>query len=239
MGKAKKKSAKKDPRKKPTKKATVRRAANVEKRIDERLVERTLALIEAHEEASEASRRAIGEHLFDEYFGADEDLALSTSPVKAKSFAALASRADAGFGWGEDDLRYVVRIAIAYRSLPSSVREEIPASSLARLASIEDVAERRELAAKIASGELRGDALREAIAEAGAGESRGGRPRLPPALREGRKVVRAVMRLDERASFGVRRLRELDDAQRRELAEQIDEAVAKLRALAAALRRKE
>jgi hypothetical protein len=230
-----KKSAQKKAAKKKTQ--ALRRVA--EPRIDEPLVERSLALIEAHVIERDASRRAIGEHILDAYFGGDSSLARSKNPQKPKSFTALATRAEAQFGWDESDFRYAVRIAITYRDLPSAVRDQIPASSLAALASIQDITEMRRLAARIASGEIRGEAAREAIAEAGASEARGGRPRIPPALRAGQRAIRAVLRLEDDADMSAGRMRELDEMDALELADQMDDAAKRLREVAEALRERQ
>lgn len=210
--KAAKKPRASTPRARTAKKATAR---SVEGKADLRLIERTLALIAAQEEASGAGRRAIGEHLLDEYFGGDAALVRSKSPLKAKSYALLAKRAPSESGWTEADLRKAVTIAIVYRSLPGAFRDLVPSYYLERLGSIDDEPARIALAKRIASSELRGKKADDAIAKAGTTERAGGRARKPAAL----KAIDALLRAGERAKGEVTqaKLRTLDDETRQDL----------------------
>ncbi|MCC7538515.1 MAG: hypothetical protein IT379_19980 [Deltaproteobacteria bacterium] len=213
--------------------AKAARRAGVERKADVALVERTLGLLGRHQRAEAKGRRAIGEHLLDAYFDGDAALAKSKSPSKPKSYALLAQRAQPESDWQERDLRDAVAMAIAYRSLPARVRGAVSPTYLLRLASIDDVAQRRALAARIAAGELSGGAeVLDAIARAGAGERGGGRARTPSTLRSVSTLVRAAERAEDGGALTIRTLRALDDDARTRVAHSLRKLAARLNELA-------
>lgn len=244
MVKRKKKAA---PKKRPavakkktaTKRAKIapnRRAVSGERSADSALVERTLEKLSTHDRVTFTSARAIGEHILDEYYGGDEQLVRSKSPVKPKSFASLAARSVEETQWDEADLRRAVSMAIVYRSLSESIRDRVPHTYLVRLASIEDLAVRRELAAQIASGELRGIRAKEAVARAGAGERGGGRPMMSSAMRFTHRIEDTIDRALAEGEVDVHDIEALTDVARAELAQRLDVAARRLRELADLMR---
>jgi hypothetical protein len=199
----------------------------IEKVANKKLVEQTLGLLARDDEARATGEREIGEHVLDAYFGGDHEAALSKSPRKPLSYAALAERAAAETMWTEERLRRAVKVAIAWRSLAAKVREGLSGRDLFRLASIDDIRVRRGVAAQLASGELMGRAADQAIAAAGASERRGGRAPTPPA----EKLLSAV----ERALEGVAArsvAKGIADEAREALAERLRDAAERLRKLA-------
>jgi len=221
----------------PLRKALVTARGPKERRADERLVEESLSLILAQEDMTGSAVRAIGEHVIDRYFDGDIDLALSKNPTKPKSYAMLARRAKGETNWSQTDFRRAVKIAIAYRSLATSMRDRISPWLLERLASIDDQTIRREIAARIAKEGLRGDAAENVIAQAGATERRGGRPAVAGAVRFARTVHRLIEQADDRRDFAHRALGALAPKARRTLAAQLRAVAARLTKLAQALAR--
>lgn len=211
---------------------TTKRSASTERKADTTLVERTLALIEQHEDKTGARERAIGEHVLDEYFGGDVEAALAKTPRKPKSFALLAERAVERTRWTERDLRDAVSLAIVWRSLPVRVRAKLTARTLRRLASIDDVASRRAVAAKIASGEVKGAAAEQAIIDAGASERGGGRKPTPAHVRFASSLERAMTRAEETGALDRKAIGALDRDARGALAARLRETARKLTSLA-------
>ena len=107
------------------------------------------------------------------------------------SFRRLAERAAESTGWKERDLREAVTMELCARSLPAQVAERIDPSYLPLLDGIEDLEARREIAARLASDELRGEAARLAI-RAAAGERRGGRRPMAAPVKHGNDIAREV-----------------------------------------------
>ncbi|MCC7537022.1 MAG: hypothetical protein IT379_12450 [Deltaproteobacteria bacterium] len=206
-------------------------ARELERKADGRLVSRSIALLLAHQERVADSERTIGEHLLETYFDGDVELARSKSPSKPLSFASLAERVERETLWDEHDLRRFVIVAIVSRSLALRVLSKLTPDQLYRLGSIDALVERRKLAARIASGELAGHAVRDAIAKAGAGERSGGPRSTPRAVRLARSLAKAVERIDDDDALLPRALRALDSETRTEVARALDAAADKLRAL--------
>jgi hypothetical protein len=203
--------------KKPGAAARRTRAAQTvtaERAIDEALVQRTLNRISRHEHAGAEGRRAIGERIFVDYFGKDEQLVGSKSPVKLKSFVRLTGRVEDETSWDERDLCRAVSGAIVFRSLSSAVSKKLPASYLYQLASIDDLAVRAAVADKIARGELRGRVAQTAIAAAGRVERGGGRKTLAASARGLASLESVVRRLEEDDAFAHDEIRELEDQER-------------------------
>lgn len=198
---------------------------------DEALVESTMQLIAAQDRAVAAGLRAIGEHILDRYFDADEATVRSKRPHKDKSFARLGERAKAETSFRKRDLYRAVSIAIVWRSLSEQVRDKLDPTQLEHLANLDDLEARRALAARAASGELGGRELRAAITEAGAQE-RGGGPRpKPPALKLAAAVEKA---LEAAQAEGLRKrdLKGLGGKEARELAKRLRAAARELSAVA-------
>ncbi len=235
--KAARKSAPATTAKKPAKKASpapVRALA--EARPDEALVDRTMALLDAHDRSVADSMREIGEHLLAEYFGGDEELARSRVAAKPLSYERLASRAELETSWDAADLRRAVTAALVHGSLPSALADRVPGTYLVRLDSVDDPSERASLAARIADGELRGHAAKEAITLASVSIRRGGRPKTPGPLRLANALERLFERADDFAGLDPTAASELDELERAALAGRLDDAARRLTALAARVR---
>ena len=201
-----------------------------ERRADHDLVDTTIDMLAAYDEATQKSVLELGLFVFDRFFDADEEAVRSKSPKKSLSFALLAERAEAETSWDATDLWKAVTAAIVYRSLPSQTRDRIPASTLERLGAIDDVEVRQRLAARMASGELVGEAAREAIAEANQRERAGGRSATPVLVRFVKTIARRMRAARESGAFGARARREVKGDARvraredlRELRDEIDE----------------
>src|SRR5688572_21971992 len=138
-------------------------SAGNEAEADEALVERTVKLISEQDPKKTESLAAIGEHVLDAYFGGDAGRVAAKQPVKDKSFARLAERAKEETSLRKRSLHRAVTLAIVWRSLSPQVRERLEPAHLEELGTIDDLAKRRELAARVAAGELKGKALRAAI----------------------------------------------------------------------------
>ncbi len=235
--KAARKSAPATTAKKPAKQASpapVRALA--EARPDEALVDRTMALLDAHDRSVADSMREIGEHLLAEYFGGDEELARSRVAAKPLSYERLASRAELETSWDAADLRRAVTAALVHGSLPSALADRVPGTYLVRLDSVDDPSERASLAARIADGELRGHAAKEAITLASVSIRRGGRPKTPGPLRLANALERLFERADDFAGLDPTAASELDELERAALAGRLDDAARRLTALAARVR---
>ncbi|MCC6876575.1 MAG: hypothetical protein IT378_19895 [Sandaracinaceae bacterium] len=220
-----------------SKKAARVRAATApsERRPDFDLVDATLERLREHDRTAGASDLAIGEHLLDTYYGGDEEAARSKSPRKPMSYALLAERAEAETSWDESDLRRVITMAATYRSLASQIRASIAPSYLLELGKIRDLGTRRGLAAKIASGELAGEDLKDAITRANASERGGGRPAAPALVSLARRLSRTLEQARAAGALAASARRELDDEARASTASALralrDQLDALLRAL--------
>lgn len=198
---------------------------------DEALVESTMQLIAAQDRAVAAGLRAIGEHVLDRYFDADEATVRSKRPHKDKSFARLAERAKAETSFRKRDLYRAVSMAIVWRSLSEQVRDKLDPTSLERLAGVDDLETRRQLAARNASGELDDRALKAAIARAGASEREGG-PRPKPAAIKLAAAVEKAIEAAQAEGLRKRDLKGLPAKEARDLAKRLRAAARELGALA-------
>lgn len=201
--------AKAKPKAKPRERPRNRVAA--ERRADETLVARTLGLLRDHDRRLADARRQVGAHVLESYFGGDEELARSISPIKPRSFALLAERADEETSWSGRDLSEAVRTELCARSLPAALADQIDATYLLRLAAVDDKSRRAEIAVRIASGLLTGIDAKNAIAEAAAGGRGGGRKRQADAVQFAAALERALDRADADTAFDARELVEVAD----------------------------
>jgi hypothetical protein len=192
-----------------------------EHEADVALVDRTMAMLVAHEQRQASSLREIGEHVLDEYFGGDATAVGERGPHKAKSFALLASRAKEGTNLRKVDLYRAAQMAIVHRSLPAEVRGGLSSSDLERLASIDDLGVRNKLAKQVAKGELRGGALKRAVARAGSAERGGGPKSAHDSVRMATKVSAALDEARQAGALKSRELDKLDGATRKTLSKQL------------------
>lgn len=200
--------------------------------VDDELVEHTMKLVLEHDRKSAQGLIAIGEHVLDHYFDGEETTARSKRPKKDKSFARLAERAKSESSLKKRDLYRAVSIAIVWRSLSAQVREKLEATHLERLATIDDVTRRQELAAKIADGELRGKALDREVTKAGGKERGGG-----PAPKHGAQKMsdafeRALDEIEKSGELGKRALRSIDKKARGGLGKRLRAIARRLSAIA-------
>lgn len=205
-----------------------------ETRPNTRLVGTTIAMLKAHDEKRAESAREVGAHVLAKYFGGREALVRSRNPHKAKSYALLAERAAEETEWDVSALRKAVEMACVYRSLSPRLRKELPSGWLFRLAAVDDVKKRTELAERIAAGEIRGVAARRAIALAGREEAGGGRAVQHPIARALGAVERALGLAQLEGALDEDSLDEIDD--RAALSERLTSASRALAELAARLR---
>lgn len=204
----------------------------LEEAVDEELVERTMKLLLEHDRTSAKGLTLIGEHVLDHYFDGDEASAKSKRPTKEKTFARLAERAKAESSFKKRDLYRAVSMAIVWRSLSTQVRDKLEPTHFEKLASIDDVATRREVAARIADGELAGRALDKEIAKRGKRE-RGGGPKPKHAAEKMTDAVeRALDEVEKGGELGKRALRALEKKTRGGLGKRLRAVAKRLQAIA-------
>ncbi len=153
-----------------------------ERGADRDLVGESMEIIGASDRIGTEWWRRIGANLFDGYFGGDAGLVREKRPAREKSWQALKDRAREEVDWGELRLRRMVYAEVVARELSVDVAAKLVWSQLYRLYSVKDEAVRHELARRIARGEIKGRAAREAIEKAAVKGRKGGRVLGRPAV---------------------------------------------------------
>ena len=211
-------------------------APAAERRANEVLVEQTIELLHAHERIVGQSFVRIGEHLLEEYFGGDVDLARSHDPTKPRSYARLVARAGAETDWDVADFRRAVVIALVARSLPSAMVEKIAPSRLVRLAAIDDPTERTALANRVANGELDDLTFRELVSRASGADRRGGGPkRMAGPMRIAAGVERILDLGDEVDAFDAKEIARVPETARNAIRHRLRAAIERLQVMVRAL----
>lgn len=233
----KKKRQKRSPSKRSVRtKRTAPRRSKSEARPDERLVLRTVEKLHEHDRAVTASMRDVGETILADYFGGDEELAQSNSPVKAKSYARLAALASEETEWKEEDLRRAVKLAIVAKSLPDQVASAISTTRLLRIAGIDDPAKRREFAAVVARGEMSEPEFRARIAPLTGERRRGGRIAAVAPVRFVAMIESAVETGEEIDAFDADQIARIPETALPTLERRLRTAIGKLEDLLRAVR---
>ncbi len=158
------------------------------------VVAESLELIGAAERLESGGVKRVGKQVVDGYFEGEVGLVTEETPRLVEAFAELRQRMVAETTWRELKLRRALWAEVVARGLPAQTAERVYWTYLWMLHAVEDLRLRRQLAERIAKGELKGAAAEEAI-ELEAGKTRrGGRVPNRPAV-----VIERAIEAAERA----------------------------------------
>ncbi len=159
----------------------------------------------------------MGAQVLDGYYGGEPERVSGRYPKKPVSYAALLERMAGETSWNVEKLRRAVCAEVAARTLDEGIANRISVTLLWRLYSVDNLAVRKGLAARIASRKLRGKAAWAAIAKETVRERHGGREPRAEALRVISRVKKILTEAKAKHQFDRRRLGALEGEAEQEL----------------------